>query len=299
MYGRHTPSLAQLNINRFVGNLYVPLPVPRIAAASRTTPYTRNLLSYLTYIPVDETNPLISYPTDSSFGGSATTVNTNPPRTFTRYLWDNSSPGQTPFNLQPNGMFFFTLAFHSSNVNTPGISSSIRGTINYQIEITTPLCDAKLQRSSSNTFTVQETVASVAPYRYTWRSRTTNTVFANSITAKSITVDTSNWAKGKHVIEVSGVDGQNVQARATVRIYIAQVDGEPCTEDLQCLSDHCTDSTCCTQESCSGHGTCSNPAGSCICDVGYAGDDCSQCATNHYGPTCKYCVAATTCSGHG
>jgi thiol-disulfide isomerase/thioredoxin len=56
---------------------------------------------------------------------------------------------------------------------------------------------------------------------------------------------------------------------------------------------------CDPQATCNGHGTC-NASGQCVCNTGYAGANCSQCATNHFGyPTCKFCLASTTCNGHG
>src|SRR5436190_7963390 len=49
---------------------------------------------------------------------------------------------------------------------------------------------------------------------------------------------------------------------------------------------------------CSGHGVI--VGGSCVCNTGYAGANCDQCATNYYGyPNCVFCLAAVTCSAHG
>lgn len=52
---------------------------------------------------------------------------------------------------------------------------------------------------------------------------------------------------------------------------------------------------------CNGHGTCVN--GSCVCDVGYAGEDCASCARGYHGAgiLCLPNIncAATTCNGNG
>lgn len=41
-------------------------------------------------------------------------------------------------------------------------------------------------------------------------------------------------------------------------------------------------------------------SGVCLCLSGFAGSACSTCAPNHYNyPTCTYCLASTTCKGHG
>lgn len=46
---------------------------------------------------------------------------------------------------------------------------------------------------------------------------------------------------------------------------------------------------CLASTTCSGHGTCEDTAGKCVCDLGYAGADCSTCAINYYGPGCSTC----------
>ena len=57
--------------------------------------------------------------------------------------------------------------------------------------------------------------------------------------------------------------------------------------------------TCDPQVTCNGHGTC-DASGQCVCNSGFTGAGCTQCAANHYGyPTCKFCLASTTCNGHG
>ncbi len=48
-----------------------------------------------------------------------------------------------------------------------------------------------------------------------------------------------------------------------------------------------------------GSGTCVSPF-VCVCDTGYGGANCDQCAPNYYNyPVCTFCLASTTCSGNG
>lgn len=48
---------------------------------------------------------------------------------------------------------------------------------------------------------------------------------------------------------------------------------------------------CTPSGSCNSHGFCNSTDGSCVCDVGWAGASCDQCATNFY-PTasCEICM---------
>jgi hypothetical protein len=56
---------------------------------------------------------------------------------------------------------------------------------------------------------------------------------------------------------------------------------------------------------CNGHGTCDtnpNGTGACICNAGFGGPYCDMCTPTppYYDyPVCRYCVASTTCNGHG
>lgn len=49
---------------------------------------------------------------------------------------------------------------------------------------------------------------------------------------------------------------------------------------------------------CNDHGTL--VGGVCVCNVGFVGPTCGSCAPNYYNyPTCTFCLASTTCNGHG
>lgn len=61
----------------------------------------------------------------------------------------------------------------------------------------------------------------------------------------------------------------------------------------------------CTATSCNGHGVCSasTTAISCVCDAGYGGTTCTECAAGQQdkdgNKTCAPACTATTCSSHG
>ncbi len=57
--------------------------------------------------------------------------------------------------------------------------------------------------------------------------------------------------------------------------------------------------SCTAAGTCSSHGSCAGPD-TCVCNVGFAGASCNQCALDYFGyPACTQCLAATTCNGHG
>lgn len=60
-------------------------------------------------IPVDTQNPLMNTPNDMG-----------------TQIYVGTSPGQTPYGLQPNGQILYTVAWLSRNPDIPGISSTIR-----------------------------------------------------------------------------------------------------------------------------------------------------------------------------
>ena len=89
----------------------------------------------LPYIPVDTSNPLMATPNDM---GSQ--------------LFDDSSPGQSPYGLQPNGRLLYTVAWHGADFNTPGISSTIEGSVGFQVEIGSPVDGTVVFDSTPITF---------------------------------------------------------------------------------------------------------------------------------------------------
>ncbi|MGP1345991.1 MAG: CARDB domain-containing protein [Phycisphaerales bacterium] len=104
----------------------------------------------LTFIPVDTEHPLMTTPNDM---GSQ--------------LFNDSSPGQTPFGVQPNGRILYTVAWHSGNTATPGISTTISGALNAQVSITSPANGAQFLEGEAISF-VADVVQAVEPYTVTW-----------------------------------------------------------------------------------------------------------------------------------
>ena len=75
----------------------------------------------LNSIPVDTGSPLMTFPNDMG-----------------THLADDSTPGQVPYGLQPNGHILYSVAWHSGNVDTPGIASTIEGAVGFHVNIVSP-----------------------------------------------------------------------------------------------------------------------------------------------------------------
>jgi hypothetical protein len=85
----------------------------------------------LNFIPIDNQNPLVNWPENSGIlQGNPTWVGSPVNRYFSYYWQDNSTPGRAPYGLQSNGLYLFTLAWHSGAPENPGVSSTIPGLIN-------------------------------------------------------------------------------------------------------------------------------------------------------------------------
>ncbi len=104
----------------------------------------------LTTIPVDTANPLMNTPNDL---GSE--------------LYDDSTPGQTPYGLQPNGQILYTVAWHSNNPDTPGISSTIEGEIGMHVTITSPVDGTVFEDDQVIDF-MAEVTGGTGPFTYEW-----------------------------------------------------------------------------------------------------------------------------------
>jgi len=105
---------------------------------------------FLNTIPVDTNNPLMTTP--NNMGAT---------------LFDDSSPGQTPYGLQPSGEILYTVAWHSNNPDTPGISSTIEGEIGMHVEITAPPNQSEFWDSEPIDLAA-EASGGDAPYTYEW-----------------------------------------------------------------------------------------------------------------------------------
>ena len=186
---------------------------------------------------VDVGSPLMNFPLDASESatsrGKAIYTCTNAAvcvvgTVFDRIVWDHTSTSQTAIGLQPNGMTFYAVAFHSQNTAFPAISSTIRGMLNFQVELTQPFCDQCYEVGESATITVGVHVPSIGPYtKWTAQhlggganaipSATAFTVAANGLSA---TMTTLPLAEGDHGFHVQVTDGQGHVAVATVRVSV-------------------------------------------------------------------------------
>jgi len=140
---------------------------------------------YLTQIPVDTSNPLM-----------------NTPNNMGDHLWDDSSPGQTPYGLQSNGLILYTVAWHSNNPDTPGISSTIEGVIGFHVDITSPENGATFGFGDTITFSA-EPINGQPPFTYAWSSSIDGQLDTGQ------TIEISSLSVGTHMITVLAEDGED------------------------------------------------------------------------------------------
>jgi hypothetical protein len=157
-------------------------------------PFTGSFV--LDEIPVDTAHPLM------------TTPNTLGPT-----LPDHSTPGQVPFGLQPNGRVLHAVAWHSGNLLTPGISTTIERTDGYAIQITTPSSGADFAPGTAVTFTAVDTNGT-APFTYAWSSSVDGPLGAG------LTLTVTNLSAGAHAITVVAVDGAGQIALDSISLTI-------------------------------------------------------------------------------
>jgi hypothetical protein len=139
---------------------------------------------YLNFIPVDTANPLMTNPNDM---GSQ--------------LFDDSSPGQTPYGLQPNGRILYTVAWHSGNPDTPGISSTIEGVVGFHVAITSPP-DGASYSDEQISLEVEVTEEGSPPYTFDWTSDIDGSLGSGA----TLEIDASSLSPGLHTITVTAVD---------------------------------------------------------------------------------------------
>ena len=150
----------------------------------------------LTYIPIDTNSPLMNFPNNMG-----------------TQLLDDSSPGQTPFGLQPNGLILYSAAWHSGNTNTPGVSSTFRGGVGFQIALTSPASGSLFNDEAPVTLSVQQH-GGVAPITYSWRSD------RDGALGSGATLVVSNLSVGAHQITVVGQDSAGAADSASVAVTI-------------------------------------------------------------------------------
>ena len=180
---------------------------------------------------VDVGSPLMNFPLDASElaapRGKATYTCTDPAycvvgTVFDRIVWDHTSTSQPAIGLQPNGMTFYAVAFHSQNTDRPAISTTIRGMLNFQVAIVEPSCDQCYVVGDSVTITIGLQVPSLGPYTewtayYLGHPTSDFTVAADGLSASHTTLP---LLEGTYGFEVQVTDAQGSIAKATVRVSV-------------------------------------------------------------------------------
>eukprot|EP01089_Gocevia_fonbrunei_P017869 TRINITY_DN592_c0_g2_i2.p1 TRINITY_DN592_c0_g2~~TRINITY_DN592_c0_g2_i2.p1 ORF type:complete len:394 (-),score=49.16 TRINITY_DN592_c0_g2_i2:52-1233(-) len=163
-----------------------------------------------TVIPVDIEHPLISYPELATHKVGGVQV-----------IWDDSTPSSSPFNLQPDGVtILYAVAYHSGNISTPAISTSIRGSLGFLVSLTGVNCDQVLTEGDSVTLTAVLS-GGTGPYTYVWSDSLDGALSANSDTAPASRVP------GTHVLTLTVTDDTTgMTGQAKVR-YLVQSNPSP------------------------------------------------------------------------
>ncbi len=162
----------------------------QLCSALGLNPFVGNFS--LSFIPIDEGSPIMSEPNavGSDAGGGE------------RQLYDDSSPGQAPFGVQPNGRILYSVAWHSGNVNTPGITTTIQGEVGLVVQITEPTDDATYIAGQEVTF--NSTVSNQTdPVTYTWTSSLDGELASGEAFSS---FSTSALSVGMHTISVLASD---------------------------------------------------------------------------------------------
>ncbi|MBM3881941.1 MAG: DUF11 domain-containing protein, partial [Verrucomicrobia bacterium] len=172
----------------------------------------------LTRIPVDTNSPLMTFPND--LGPD---------------LFNDSSPGQTPFGLQPNGLILYTVAWHGGNTNTPGISATIRGGIGFRVLIASPAGGSAFIEEAPVRFQAQPK-GGAAPFSYAWSSD------RDGALGTGPALEVASLSPGTHLITVLATDGAGAADAATVGVTVQFLDPAVAL-DLQAGSDSGRSST--------------------------------------------------------
>jgi hypothetical protein len=152
----------------------------------------------LTKIPVDPGNPLM-----------------NTPNNMGVELWDDSSPGQTPYGLQPNGRILYTLAWHSGNQDTPGISATVQGEIGFRVDIVEPENGSSFVQGEPITFTAAPSQGD-PPFTYSWQSNLDGELGEG----ESLVIDT--LSPGIHAITVLAEDGESRDDDDSITVTVVE-----------------------------------------------------------------------------
>ena len=199
-------------------NVYANNGANDIAALIGVDPFTG---IYWGSFPVDSANPLMSNP--NVFTG----------------LYNDSSTGQAPFGLQPNGIVLDAVGFHSGNPQTPGISSTIDGSLNMVLEITAP-ADGTVLCTGETVLATTSISGNTGTVSYVWSSDVDGVLG----TGPTLVLDGSALSDGLHNITVlatdagSGlVDDADVDVEIGGATCVVDSDGDGVGDDI----DNCPD----------------------------------------------------------
>lgn len=134
-------------------------------------------------------------------------------------LFNDSSTGQAPFGLQPNGRTLRTIGYHSGNALTPGISTTIDGGV---LGITVDIAESGgVLCEGTRTFTASITSgAQFGPFTYEWR---VNNVVVGTGTSYTFNADVRT--AGSYEVKVIA---QGAGARADDDAVTMTVGGAAC-----------------------------------------------------------------------
>ena len=150
-------------------------------------------------IPADAASPLMNSPNDLTAG-----------------LYDDSTTGLVPYGLQPNGRMLYPAAWHGGNQFTPGISTTLRSTNEFRVEILSPTNGSQFAQGVAVVLNATQTNG-VSPVQYSWQSDRDGALGAGS------SLVASNLSAGSHIISVVGVDNDNRLDVASVSITVASL----------------------------------------------------------------------------
>jgi hypothetical protein len=134
-------------------------------------------------VPVDTGSPLMTTPNDMG-----------------AQLFSDSTPGQAPGGLQPNGQVFYPVAWLSGDIDFPAISCTIEGLAGFHVHITSPADGSLIGVGDTVTF-LATPQGGGAPYSYTWISN------LDGVLGTGQMLPVSTLSLGQHIITVEAFDG--------------------------------------------------------------------------------------------
>jgi len=154
---------------------------------------------------IDEKSTVMNFPMDASeyIGGWTTPVR--------KFLWDDSSTAYSPVSEQPNGLVLYPIGWHGTGELSPGISTTIRGSFGFLIEIAQPACGAYFQQGTNVFLQARVVKDGTPPYAWEWTSS------VDGALGKSISLNAA-LSPGRHILTVKVKDSQRFVAHAWVTV---------------------------------------------------------------------------------